>query len=113
MLWGSNWIQLLCGTFRLVLVISLTLRFNWLRPIPNRPICSPPTTIVSRLESANWIGVEILNMFKTGSRPAITKSVVESGIELADSTDDSAANHLKIGLWVRAFRPLFIVSDTI
>ena len=34
------------------------------------------------------------------------KSVVESadsGIESADSTADSAANPLKIGLWVRAF----------
>ena len=37
-------------------------------------------------------------MFDTGSRPTITKSVVEStdsGIELADSNADSAANPLK------------------
>ena len=38
-------------------------------------------------------------MFNTGSRPTITKSVVElanSGIESADSTADSAATPLKI-----------------
>ena len=61
-------------------------------------------------ESDNWIGVEILNMFNTGSRPAITKSVVElanSGLESADSavgsadsTTESAADPVKIGLWV-------------
>ena len=46
-------------------------------------------------------------MFNTGSRPTITKSVVESadsGIESANSTADSAANPLKIGLWVWALK---------
>ena len=41
------------------------------------------------------------------SRPTIVKSVVESadsGIELADSTTNAAANSLKIGLWKRAFK---------
>ena len=48
-------------------------------------------------------------MFDTGSWltiPKSAKSVVESvdsGIESADSTTDSAANSLKIGLWVWAF----------
>ena len=45
-------------------------------------------------------------MFNTGSWLTITKSVVEaadSGIESANSTADSAANPLKIGLWVWAF----------
>ena len=76
------------------------------RPIPTELICSPQTAIGGRLESADWIGVDILNMCNTGSRPTITKSVVESadsGIESADSTTDSAANPLKIGLLVRAF----------
>ena len=76
------------------------------RPIPTGPICSPLMAIVSRLESADWVGVDILNMFNTGSQPTITKSVVESadsGIESADSTTDSAANCLKIGLLIRAF----------
>ena len=44
-------------------------------------------------------------MFNTGSRPTITKSVVESadsGVESADSITDSAADPVKIGLWVRA-----------
>ena len=45
-------------------------------------------------------------MFNTGSQPTITISVVEladSGIESANSTADSAANSLKIELWVWAF----------
>ena len=45
-------------------------------------------------------------MFNTGSRPSITKSVVESadsGIESANSTANSAANPLKISVWVWAF----------
>ena len=45
-------------------------------------------------------------MFNMESQPTITESVVEStnsGIESADSTTDSAANPLKIGLWVLAF----------
>ena len=51
-------------------------------------------------------------MFNTGSRLTITKSVVESdvsGLELADSvvesadsTTDSAADPVKISLWVQA-----------
>ena len=48
-------------------------------------------------------------MFDMDSQPAIVKSVVESadsGIESDDSTADSAANLLRIGLWVRAFRSL-------
>ena len=51
-------------------------------------------------------GFKILNMFDSGSRPTITESVVylaDSGIESDDSTANSAANSLKIGLWVRAF----------
>ena len=59
------------------------------------------------LESTEWIGLEILNMFNTGSRMTITKSMVEladSGIELADSITYSVAKPLKIGLWIRAFR---------
>ena len=45
-------------------------------------------------------------MFTTGSRPTITKSVVESadsGLESTNSTTDSAADPVKISLWVRAF----------
>ena len=45
-------------------------------------------------------------MFDMESLPTIVKSVVESadsGIGSANSTADSAANPLKIGLWVRAF----------
>ena len=49
-------------------------------------------------------------MFNRKSRPTITESVVElaqSGIESADfDTADSAANPLKIGLWVQALRVL-------
>ena len=44
-------------------------------------------------------------MFDIESRPTIVKSVVELadyGIKSADSTADSAANPLRIGLWVRA-----------
>ena len=77
-----------------------------LRPVPTRSISSRSMAKVGRLES------EILNMFNTGSRPTIPKSVVESAdsgieladstVELADSTTDSAANPLKSGLWVRA-----------
>ena len=80
-----------------------------LRPIPIRPIWSPPTAIVCQLESADWVGVEILNIFDMESRPTIVKSVVESadsGIESADSTADSTTNPLRIGLWVRALRQL-------
>ena len=42
--------------------------------------------------SANWIGVEILNMFDIGSLPTNMKSVLESahsGLESADSSTDS------------------------
>ena len=59
--------------------------------------------IVGRLESADWVGVEILNMFDMESRLTIVKLVVESadsGIESADSTAESAIIPLKIGLWV-------------
>ena len=72
-----------------------------LRPIPTRPIWSPVTAIVGRLGSADWVGVEILNMFDMESRPTNVKSVVEladSGIESADSTADFAIIPLKIGL---------------
>ena len=75
--------------------------------MPIRPIWSPPTAIVGRLESADWVGLEILNMYDMESRPTIVKSVVEladSGIESADSTADSATIPLKIGLWVWAFK---------
>ena len=46
-------------------------------------------------------------MFGMDSRPTIVKSVVESansGIKSADSTTDSGANPLRIGLRVRALR---------
>ena len=75
--------------------------YGLIRPIPTTPIWSRPTAIVRRLESANWIGVKILNMLDTGSRPTITKSAVESAdseLESADSTTDSP----KVGVWVRA-----------
>ena len=44
-------------------------------------------------------------MFNRESRPTFTESVVESAdpaVESADSTTDSAADPVKIGLWVRA-----------
>ena len=72
-----------------------------LRPIPTRPISSPPTAIVGRLELADWVGVEILNMFAMESRPTIVKSVVKSAdsrIESANSTADFAIIPLKISL---------------
>ena len=53
-------------------------------------------------------------MFNMESRPTITESVVESadsGIESADSTADSAANPLKIGLWVRAYNTFYIAQE--
>ena len=59
--------------------------------------------IVGRLESADWVGVKILNMFDMESRPTIEKSA-NSGIESADSTADSVIIPLKIGLWVWAFK---------
>ena len=45
-------------------------------------------------------------MFNTGSRPTITKLVVESvdsGLEKADSSTDSNADSAKVGVWVGAF----------
>ena len=51
-------------------------------------------------------------MFDMESRPTIVKSVVESadsGIELADSTADSATIPLKIGLWIWAFNVLIVL----
>ena len=45
-------------------------------------------------------------MFNMESQPTVTELVVElvdSTGESADSTTDSAADPLKIGLWVRAF----------
>ena len=46
-------------------------------------------------------------MFDRESRPTITESVVESAdatVELADPTTDSAADPVKLGLWLRALR---------
>ena len=46
-------------------------------------------------------------MFNTGSRPTITKMVLESadsGLESADSNDDSNDDPAKVGMWVRALR---------
>ena len=77
------------------------------RSIPTRLIWSPPTAIVGQLESADRVGVKILNMFDMESWATIVKSPVElaySGIESADSTADSAIIPLKIGLWVWALR---------
>ena len=57
-----------------------------MRPIPTKPIVSRPTAIVRRQESANWIDVEILNMFNIGNLPTVMKSGVksaDSGLELA------------------------------
>ena len=45
-------------------------------------------------------------MVNAGSRPTITKLVVESadsGLESADSITDSAVDPVKIDLWVQAF----------
>ena len=73
--------------------------------------------IVGQLESADWVGVEILNMFDMESRPTIVKSVVESadsGIESADFTTDSATNPLRIGMWVQALKVIsgeFLQND--
>ena len=84
------------------LMMLIWTQLSQLRPIPTRPIWSPPTAIVGRLESADWVGVKILNIFDMESRPTVVKSA-NSGIELADSTTDSAIIPLKIGLWVWAF----------
>ena len=53
-------------------------------------------------------------MFNTGSQQIITKSVIESahsGIESADSIADSAADPLKISLWVWALNPYLPTCD--
>ena len=55
--------------------------------------------------SADSSGFKIFNIFDMESRLTIVKSLVgspDSEIESADSTADSAANPLRIGLWVRA-----------
>ena len=62
--------------------------------------------IVGRPESADWIIVEISNMFNTGSPPTVMKLVVEladSGLLSADPSADSSADPAKVGVWVRAF----------
>ena len=44
-------------------------------------------------------------MFNTGSRPTITKSVIESadsGLESADSSPDCNTDLAKVGVWARA-----------
>ena len=71
-----------------------------LRPIPTRPIWSPPTAIVGRLESADWVGVKILNMFDMESRPTIVKSAnsgiesaLQSVLQSADLNTDSSTDH--------------------
>ena len=49
-------------------------------------------------------------MFDRARRPTITESVVESAVsavESADSTADSSEDPVKIGLWVRALRPVY------
>ena len=73
-----------------------------LRHIPISPIYSRPMALVGRLTSADWIGMEISNMFNTGSWPTIMKSVVnsaDSGLELADFNTNPA----KVGVLARAF----------
>ena len=53
-------------------------------------------------------------MFDRESELTITESVVESAdsaVESADSNTNTAADPLKIGLWVRAFRQSFDKGD--
>ena len=60
-------------------------------------------TLVGQLDRQ----LEILNMFNTGSRPTIMKSVVESVYsrkESSDSIADSTADSGKVSVWVRALR---------
>ena len=55
-------------------------------------------------------------LFDMDSRPPIVKSVVKSansGIESADSTANSAANPLRIGLWVGALSAWGYISGGI
>ena len=71
------------------------------------PTSSWPTAIIGRFPSADWIGVQILNMFNTGSQSTGMKSVVESadsGLESADYSADSKTDSSKVSLWVRAFK---------
>ena len=42
-------------------------------------------------------------MFNTGSRPTITKLVVDLGLELVDSSADSNADPAEVKVWVRAY----------
>ena len=62
-------------------------------------------TALAATAGLGYIG---LNMVNTDSRPTTKKCpyspiVEESAVESANSTADSAANSLRIGLWVRAF----------
>ena len=59
------------------------------------------------ISSADSNRFRISNMFDMDSQLTIVKLVLElanSEIESADSTADSAANPLRISLWVQAFR---------
>ena len=74
-----------------------------LRPIPTKHCCRL-TAIVGRLLSADWIGVQISNMFNMGSQPTGMKSVVESaesGLESADYSTDSNTDSAKVGVLVQ------------
>ena len=67
----------------------------------------PLAQIVGQFPPANSSRLRILNMFDRESRPTITESMVESAdsaIESASFTTDSAADPVKIDLWILAFR---------
>ena len=54
----------------------------------------------TKVLSADSSGIRILNMFNRESRTTITELVVE----LANSTTNSPADPVKIGLWVRGLK---------
>ena len=65
-----------------------------------------PTVIVSQTALANWIHVEIFNMFDLCRRLTVMESVIESaksGLDLADSNANSNTDPAKAGVWVWDF----------
>ena len=76
-------------------------------PYPLHRFAVSRQAIIDRPESADWIGVSILNVFIIGSQWTLIRSLVESadsGLELADSSANSSADPAKVDVWVWALK---------
>ena len=84
-------------------IYSMLVMHHTLRAVPTWPISRRQTLIIGRLQSADFSGFKILNMFDRESRPTMRESVVKS----ADSAVESADYWSRpTGNWPSGYGPL-------